>query len=813
MSAINADRWKVPVEKLRRACDPATLPFATTAELDGLTGMIGQQRAVRAMEFGLGIRRAGYHVYMSGPAGTGKTTYARSIARQFAAGRPVPPDWVYLHNFRNPDEPLAVALEPGRSRKLRADLDALIDELTQEIPKALESEEFAEQRQALLSRFQEQTEKIFEELDRYARAEGFQLRRTATGFATIPLKADGHPLTAEEFARLDERERDRIEERSRTVQLQVAETLRKVRQFEQEAKERLRSLERELVLSILEPAVKRLKESYADVEALVAYFDDLQQDVLQNLDDFRQRGDDGDEAGPGALLRAARRSPNGDAFARYRVNILVDNSGLEGAPVIFEPHPVYYNLVGKQEYAGQVSAVYTDHTMIKAGALHRANGGFLILQARDVLANPPAWDALKRALLTQEVQIESIGEQYRLVPVRTIRPQPVPLDVKVILVGSPLLFHLLHQVDEDFRKLFKIKADFDTEMPRNDETVLQYGMFISSLCRREGLRHFDRTGVARVIEYSSRLADDQAKVSTRFNEVVEILYEADAWAERDGADLVRAEHVERAIAEKVYRSNRIEEKIREMIERGKILVDTEGAVVGQVNGLSVLQLDDYAFGRPSRITARTFLGEKGIVNIERETELSGQIHDKGVLTLAGYLGGQYAQDKPLSLTASLTFEQLYEGVDGDSASSAELYALLSSLAELPLRQDLAVTGSVDQYGRIQPVGGVNQKIEGFFRVCKAKGLTGTQGVIIPAQNVDNLMLDDEVIEAVRAGMFHIYAIHTVDEGLELLTGVPAGRRDADGRFPEDSVHGRVSARLEALAAAAAEFGEGSRGRG
>lgn len=797
---------KVPLEKLRCACDPSAFDFETTADLASLTGIIGQERAVRAMTFGLKVKRQGYNIYISGLPGSGRTSYAVAAAQQVAAEQPVPNDWVYVHNFNTPDQPVAISIWPGGGRAFRADMDDFIADMSQEIPKALDSEEFAQQRQEQIHRFQEQTEQLFSELEREALREGFQLRRTPTGFATIPVKPNGKPMNQEEFASLPAEVRDRIEERSRVVQARVGETLRKVQQAEKEARDRIHQIEREVVLGLMEGPIQRLKQKYAEIPKVQKFLDDVVKDILDHLQDFRTANDQPE--GLLANLRPPGQQPNTNPFARYRVNVIIDNSFARGAPVVVESHPVYYNLVGQQEYAGSISTVNTDHTMIKPGALHRANGGYLILQARDLLANGPSWEALKRSLLTGAIHIESIGEQYRLIPIKTIRPEPIPLNVKVILIGTPSLFHFLHLVDEDFSKLFKVKVDFDIEMPRNEETMHQYAMFISSVCRRERLRHFDRTGVARVVEYASRLADDQTKMTTRFNEIVEIIYESDAWAEEDGADVVSARHVDRAIREKIFRNNRIEEKLREQVTRGKILVQTSGEAVGQVNGLSVLQVGGYAFGRPSRITAQTFLGEKGIVNIERETELSGSIHTKGVLTLAGYLGGKYAQSQPLSLTASLAFEQLYEGVDGDSASSTELYALLSSLAELPIRQDLAVTGSVDQFGRIQPVGGINEKIEGFFRVCREQGLTGTQGVIIPAQNVDNLMLDFEVFEAVRRGEFHIYAINSIDEGLELLTGVPAGEPDENGQYPADSVHGRVQAKLAHFAQLAASHAHG-----
>jgi len=808
MTAANGDAYRVPVDQLRRVCDPDAFDFESTAEVPPLVGMVGQERAVRAMEFGLRVRSPGYNIYMSGPPGTGKTTYAQTVAAQAAAEQPVPKDWVYVHNFHEPDRPRAIDLPPGWGRRLRADMDRLIADLREDLSKAFDSDYYEEQRQQVVRQFQERSEQVLENVDRAARAQGFALRRVATGFLTIPLRADGVPMTPDEFNRLPPPIRAHLEERSREVQAQVSEAIRRLRAIEQEARSELEQLERAVAMAVVDPMIDQLKERYRGIpeaEALLKYFDDVREDVLHRLDDFRAT--EQAEAGPVAMLKALARGPGDNGFNRYRVNVIVDHSRTKGAPVVVEPHPIYYNLVGKQEYAGAPGqAVRTDHTMIKAGALHQANGGYLILQARDLLSSPASWDALKRALKTKEIRIEAIGEEYRLVPVRTIRPQPIPLDVKVILIGTPSLFYLLHEVDEDFRKLFKIKADFDVEMPRTPETMMHYAMFISSLCRREGLRHFDRSAVARVVEHASRLADDQEKVTTRFNEVVEILYESAAWAEMEDAPLVSARHVEKAIEERTFRNNRIEEKVQELIARGKIRVETEGAVVGQVNGLSVSWVGDHEFGRPSRITARTYVGDRGLVHIEREVEMSGAIHDKGVLTLAGYLGAQYARERPLSLSASITFEQLYEGVDGDSASSAELYALLSSLSGVPLRQDLAVTGSVDQFGRIQPVGGVNEKIEGFYRACKARGLTGTQGVIIPRQNVDNLMLHPEVVEAVRQGKFHIYAIDHIDQGLELLTGMPAGEPDEEGHFPPDTIHGRVAATLAAYAEAAAEYG-------
>jgi len=555
--------------------------------------------------------------------------------------------------------------------------------------------------------------------------------------------------------------------------------------------------------------VSRLKDKYRDQEGVRQYLDQVQQDVVEHLDDFRDDGEPEAQL-PAVLLRQMRGRR--DAFVRYRVNLLVDHSDTRGAPVVVEPNPTYYNLVGKVEYRGELGTLHTDFTMVKPGALHRANGGYLVLQARDVLTSPFAWDALKRTLKSGQIRTENIHEQYGLIPTASFRPEPIPSRVKVVLVGNPLIYYVLYTFDEDFRKLFKVRADFDTEMDRTPDTLNQYASVVASICHQRNLPHFDRSAVARVVDYSSRLAEDQTKLSARFNEVTEIIYEAAEWARHDGRSLVTAQHVSRALEEKIYRSNRIEEKIRELIARGSLLVDVEGATLGQVNGLAVLNLGDYAFGKPNRITARSFVGARGVVNIERETDLSGRIHSKGVMILGALLGGRYAQDKPLSLSATLTFEQLYDEVDGDSASVAEFFALLSELSGLPIDQGIAVTGSVNQKGEIQPVGGINQKVEGFYYVCKVKGLTGRQGVIVPHQNVPNLMLRDEVCRAITEGRFHVWAIRTIDEGIALLTGVPAGEPDARGRYPRGTVNELVDRRLRELAQRMRQYARPPRAR-
>lgn len=795
-------------ERLRMICDPGCFPYQTTDEVPPLEGMIGQERAMRAMEFGLKVRNPGYNIYMAGVPGTGKTTYAQDLVSQVARTQKPPDDWCYVYNFDDPDRPVAIRLPTGKGAEFQRDMEELVADLKVHIPRVFESADYEQQRAETMGKYQSRISEVLRGLVERARAEGFALQQTAAGFLVAPL-VQGQPITSEQYQELPEPVRREIEEKGTQVQEWISEAQRQVRLLEKEARGAIRELEQRIARVAVGPLIERLQEKWRDFPLVVNYLSRVEQDVRENLEEFRTS----EQETPSLPLPfLPPRQERESAVLRYRVNLLVNNAGAQGAPVVVETNPTYYNLFGGVEYRSHMGVMVTDFTMIRGGAMHRANGGYLILQARDVLVNPGAWDGLKRALKNRSIQIENMAEQFRLIPTRTLRPEPIPLDVKIILVGNPLLHMLLHYYDEDFRKFFKIKADFDTEMPRNDENLEGYFRFLSSLCRREGIRHLDRSAVAKVVEYSSRLAGSQKKLSTRFNEVVEVVYEANVWAEAEGSPVIGAAHISKAIEEKVYRSNRIEEKIREMIAEGKILVDVDGTAVGQVNGLSVLQVGDYAFGKPSRITARTFLGEEGVVNIERETEMSGNIHTKGVLILGGYLGGKYAQDKPLSLSARLVFEQTYEEVDGDSASSTELYALLSSLSGLPLRQDLAVTGSVNQNGEIQPIGGVNEKIEGFYAVCKVKGLTGRQGVLIPHQNVDDLMLKEEVVEAVRAGKFHIYAIRTVDEGIELLTGVPAGTRQPDGSYPGGTVHHLVDNKLREMAEKLSAFGGAGRGR-
>lgn len=770
-------------------CDPQKLPFQTTAEIPPLEGMIGQERAVKAMEFGLRIKRTGYNIFMTGFTGTGRSSYALSAVQKIAAEEPRPDDWLYVYNFNNPSEPLALNLPAGEGALFCSRVEELLDDLKQAIPKAFDAEDYEKQKAAYVKKFQELRSEHLEELNKTAMEQGFALKRTSSGFVTVPL-VDGEQVSEEDYAKMEQQAKDELEKRSTAVQLKAMEIMRRIQSAERRLKEKLKELDQKIAIAATGHLFNEILEKYSAFPKIQRYLRALQEDVLSNLSEFRT--DEEEQAFP---LNWLQRQSRGQAELRYKVNLFVDHRETEGAPLVYETNPSYYNLLGRMEYENRLGAVVTDFTMLKAGSFHRANGGYLILQANDVLAGLQSWEALKRTLKTKEIRIETLGEQFSMITVSTLRPQPIPLQLKVIMIGSPLLYQLLYSYDEDFRKLFKIKVDFDVEMDINDNNLSKMAGFIAYHCNKERLRHFDCEAVVKIIEYSARLAENQEKLSTRFNDIVELLYEADAWAGIDGDEIVRAEHVKKALAEKIERSNRYEQKIMEAIEKGQILLDFEGARIGQVNALSVIDLGDYHFGRPSRVTCTVSPGRRGIINIERESKLSGKIHDKGVLILSGYLTRHYGSKVPLNLSASLCFEQSYSSVEGDSASAAELFALLSSISGIPLKQNFAVTGSVNQNGEIQPVGGINSKIEGFYAACKIKGLTGEQGVIIPQPNLNNLVLREEIEKAVASGKFHIYAISTVDEGMELLTGMDAGGELADGSFPSGTVNEAVISRL------------------
>lgn len=779
------EKCRLPVNLLRWVCDPEQFEFESTAELPDLVDAVGQERALRSIDFGLGVHETGFNLYISGQTGTGRTSTIRNILRQRAKDEPTPADWLYVYNFKDADAPISLSLPAGRGSQFAADMKELIEAFKKDIPKALESKEYESRRSEILEQYQTDSNRFFEELENEAEQHGFVLQRTVSGLVIVPQK-DGHNFTQEEYDELDDQERAALEEQGKVLTERLNEVLRQVREQEKNTRDELLQADRDLGLSCLGHRLDPLREKYAGLEKVQEYLETVQEDILKNLEDFKPQPSQPQIPG----LKLPRQEPS---FERYEVNLLVDNGGTEGAPIVFEPNPTYNNLFGRIEHVMQYGGVaVTDFTMIKAGALHKANGGYLVVDARELLINPFVWDSLKRCIRTSEIRIEDVLEQYRFMTMVSLKPDAVPLSAKIILVGTPWIYYLLYYLDPDYRKIFKVKAEFDSQVSRTPEVMREYALFVATLCRERKLLHFDKGGVAALLEHTARMVEDQQKLSSRFMEIADFVQEASFWAERDGQRLIGAKDVKRAADEQLYRVNRIEERMQELFDDGTIMVDTDGEVVGQINGLSVISLGDHTFGRPSRITARTWLGQAGMVNVEREVELSGPIHDKGVLILTGYLGGLFAINHPLSLSASICFEQNYDGIEGDSASSTELYALLSAISQLPIKQGIAVTGSVNQHGVIQPIGGVNHKVEGFYAVCKAKGLTGKQGVIIPKSNERHLMLKEELMEAISNGLFHIWSVESIEQGIEILTGVPAGVADKRGNFPKGTVFHKVS---------------------
>jgi len=794
---MDVSRYEVPPEQLRRSCIPAleAAGFSSTAELERLDAIIGQDRATRAIEFGIDIPSYGYHIFAMGPAGAGKMTTVQRFLEQRAGARPTPPDWCYVNNFANPDRPEAIELPPGKATVFRKQMEDLVQRIQESIARSFSGEQYEEHRSQLIREIEDRKRKALEEINEYANSQGFALVATPSGLM-VGVYENGKVLSQEEYQALPEERRRELEAAQPAVQAEMERRFRKVRALDDEARTRLQNLDKEIADFAIRHLFEPLKQEYANIHDAQVFLDGVYRDVLENLALFRalaqpseaSREEGGDPQPP--------TRPPQSPYDRYRVNVLVDNSQTKGAPVIVESNPTCRTLVGRIEYRAEFGTLVTDFSMIKAGALHRANGGYLVVEARKLLQDPFAWDCLKRALRDRKISIHEIAQQFALLSTTSLEPEPIPLDVKVVLTGEPHIYYMLFDLDPEFAKLFKVKADFAEEMDWAEDSVLNYARFIATRCADEGLPHFTRDAVAKVVEHGARLVEDQHKLSTRFAFIADVVSEAAYWARLRGHDLVQAEDVQRALDEKRYRSSQVEERIREAILADTILITTDGVKVGQVNGLSVLFLGDYAFGRPTRISCQTMLGREGVMNIDRESKLSGNIHDKGLLILERYVAAKYAQDRPLSLAASICFEQTYTEVEGDSASAAELYVLISAVTGIPIKQGIAVTGSVNQYGEIQPIGAVNEKIEGFFDVCKARGLTGEQGVIIPSRNVRHLMLREDVVQAVREGQFHIWAVSTVDEGIAILTGVEAGERDEKGEYPPDSVNGRFLAKME-----------------
>jgi lon-related putative ATP-dependent protease len=801
------EKYEVPADKLEWHCDPAMFAFDCTKDLAPLREFVGQDRAIRAIEFGLSMDRDGYNIYVAGLTGTGKTSAVKSqidklLEEKQASQQVQPPDdWLYIYNFSNIERPQVLNLPQGKGKVFKEQIDSLLLRIKEELAKAFSSEEYKTEKEKAVDAGQAEQKKLFEEIGDEAQKEGFRFQMTPVGPALIPL-VDGKPLSQDEYAQLEQTVRREIEKKQSELLEKLQDTYEKARQLERETAEKLQSIDKTVADFVVARLFESLMQEYKDSEKIGKYLTNLKSYTLDNLDIFKEK----EEPSQFVLGMPASYVARGrDPFIPFQVNIFVDNSGKKGPPVIVEPNPNYSNIFGRVERRFFFGGYLSDHTMLKPGALHLANGGYLLLNAIDVLTNPAVWPALKRAIKTKEVGIEDPLEQLGLILSQGLRPEPVPLNVKVVLIGDRMLYQALSMYDEDFWETFRVKADFDFQIDRTKENMMAFAAFIAGCCEDCEMKHFDPTGVAKVMEYASRMVADQEKLSTRFAQIMELVQEAEYWARKDNASLVAEQHVERAVEERRFRHNLPDERMKELIEDGTIMIDVDGAVVGQVNGLSVYSLGDVTFGKPSRITCKTFLGRGGVINIERESQLSGRIHDKGVMILSGYIGWKYAQDNPLSLSASMCFEQSYEGVEGDSASSAELYALLSSLSDVPIRQNMAVTGSVNQKGEIQPIGGVNQKIEGFFQICKAKGLTGDQGVVIPRRNLRNLMLREEVTEAVKQAKFHVYAVSSVDEGIQILTGVEVGQRKDGGAYPENSINYKVDKKLKDMAAKLRQF--------
>jgi lon-related putative ATP-dependent protease len=786
-------------KEIRAECEP--LECRTSGELEQLEGIIGQDRALRALNLGLGIGEKGFNLYVAGPPGTGKTTAVRNFLEAMAKDRPTPPDWCYVNNFHNSYEPSCIQLPTGRAKTFRKDLDNFIEEAKRTVPRALQSDEFQSKREQTIKTAEERRNKILSDLGEQAELSGFSIQATHLGVTLIPV-LNGKLISEEELASLPDHVKKEMDKKRTGLESKFEEAMKQIAALEKETRSALRKFSNDAIQYAIGFLMDAIQKSYQDIPEVVSYLKDVRTDILENYELFAGPQEPATSEGQ-PMAPWMKEMP----FRRYKVNLIVDNSQLKGSPVVFEENPTYLNLFGRIEKEAQFGSFTTDFTLVKGGSIHRANGGYLVLPVEGLLANPLSYDGLKRALRNNKISIEEPGERLGFMTTKTLTPQPIPLVVKVILVGQPLVYQLLLAYDTEFREFFKVKADFDTTIDRNKENLRRYSSFVCTLCEKEKLKHLEASAIAKVVEHGSRLAEDQRKLSTRFAEVADLIREANYYAAQDGSKYVNAGHVTKALEEKIYRSNLIQQKILEMIQRGLFLIDTSGARTGQVNGLSVIGLGDFEFGRPSRVTASIGLGREGVLDIEREAKMGGPIHTKGVLILGGYLANKYAYDKPLSLSARLVFEQSYEGVEGDSASSTELYSILSALADIPIKQNIAVTGSVNQRGEVQAIGGVNEKIEGFFEVCKMKGLKGDESVMIPKSNAQDLMLKEEVVKAVKDGRFHIYAVNTIDEGIEILTGVKAGERKKDGGFEANTVNDKVDRRLKEMAETLTRFAE------
>ena len=790
-------RNELTPKDLKDVCNPNLFKFETTKELVDTNDLIyGQERGIKALEFGTEIDIKGYNLYLEGPSGVGKTMYTKKFLTKKAEKEKVPNDWVYIYNFENPNEPVAVSFPAGQGKVFKSTMESFVKDVRKDLRKTFNNDDFEKEKQIIKQEYEEKRENLLNKLNQKTMIQGFQVSSTDNGVYMMPV-LDGKTLAEDEFEELDENVKREFEERSALVQEQIFQALSEIKLIEKAAEKKIDEWQSNIALMTINVHINSIKANYKRNKKIGTYLDNIKKDILRNINAFL--APEQDPKTQTTQNQAGQKPEQKEPWLNYRVNLFIDNSKLEGAPVIMDTNYSYYNIFGGLEYENQYGALKTDYMMIKPGLLHQANGGYIIFQAKDILANSVCYEALKKALLIKELSIENMTEQRGGMLLVSLKPEPIPLNAKVLLIGNSNIYHTLLSMDEDFRKLFKIKVEFEEDAPKTVENIERLSKFVRSFCTQENLLDLDKEAMAKVVEITSNMAGDKEKLSTQFSAIGEIVGEASVWAKKDKKKIISKEYIQKALDERIDRIKKYDTRYLQMIKEEALLIDTEGFKVGQINGLTVIKIGDYSFGKPARITASTYMGKDGIINIEREVDMSGSSHSKGVLILTGYLGQQFAQDIPLTLTANICFEQLYGGVDGDSASSTEAYALLSSLSEIPINQSIAVTGSVNQKGEIQPIGGVNEKIEGFYQICKLRGFNGEQGVIIPKQNVRNLHLNDEIIDSVRKSKFHIYAISSIDEGIEILTGVPAGKKDRNGNFPLGTVNYLVHEKLKKFA--------------
>lgn len=802
-------RCKLSIDELRTYIEPESLPFENTSMLETHEKrIVGQKRAIDAIKLGMGMKKPGYNIFIAGPPKAGLTYMARTFIEEQAKQEPTPDDWCYVYNFKEKDSPKSLRVKAGRGKEIKKDMNDFIEVLQAKIPEIFSSDDYGAKDREVHESYERKRQELMDRLQTEARRDGFIIQFSQVGMAIVPATSEGEPMTQENLQKLAEDEIEVLRKKSEMVQEKVKQTMKKIQQAEAEFKERHSKLEHEIGLFVVGQLMEGLSEKYEDEPQILEYFTMVQKDILENIDDFKKKPEEAAQQQQQVQAAAPFPVPTQEAvFRKYDVNVLIDNSETNGAPVVIESNLAYPNVFGSIERQAWFGALFTDHTMIKPGAMHKANGGYLVMKAIDLLRMGISYEAVQRALADGQIRIEDMGELYGMMSTRSIRPEPIPLNLKIILTGDPQIYQLLYTHDDRFQKHFKIKAHLDDQIDRQDQSVLEYATMMSNYCKAHDLKHLDRSGVSRVIEFAMEQTEDRDKLTLELGNIGDLLMEADYVAGLDHAELIQRKHVEEAIKMRLNRSNLYEERIKEVIKKDIFWVETDGYKVGQVNGLSVLMAGDHVFGQPNRITATVSVGREGMVSIDRESRMSGKIHTKGLLTHSSFLKEHFAQNKPLSLTATLAFEQNYAMVDGDSASSTELYVLLSAISKVPIYQGIAVTGSVSQKGEIQPIGGVNHKIKGFFDICKHKGLTGKQGVMIPAKNVRNLMLDEEVVEAVKDGKFNIWSVSTIEEGIEILTGIKAGEIREDGTYPEGTLFRKVDDRLRRLSEIVQKYGK------